>query len=242
MNCIYQYWIDVTGKENKTLNISNSSVNSYAKKYNCEYISDTKYFHKVEHSKNYYKYLFNWIRVIYDDYFDQFDNVLYLDSDMIITKYAENIFNEVQKDDVFLCCKEYPQFTPIIDKNVFFPYTVLEEEGILDKYESDGVWPNTGMMIFTRKFRQLAKKYFNDIDTYHHPDVYKEKSTRFINYDEFYMLCMLLKYDIKTRYLDRQWNSLVEFEYTKYFYHFNNSDIVKQRRKQLELIKEHVCT
>lgn len=232
MNCIYQYWVGGLKPPAPARIISHESVSKYSDKINCEYIYDTRLYDKLKTCENIYISLFNWVRIIFDPYFDKFDNVLFLDSDIIIARYAENIFEYVDDNAEFIGCQEHNEFNHLLIYD-----TNINEVPIL----SNGEVPrliNSGVMIFTKKCRLFARDIFEPIDDYYHKELIGTLG-QFLLYDEFYLLAMLNKYNFNIQLLDvNSWNAEPNFPFDANFYHFSGD--LKYNKTKLDEILEYV--
>src|SRR5882672_2044948 len=89
---VYQYYISQVkdGTPPEWVNISVRKFKEYAKKHGSEYIFETH----PRYSSFYFEHLY----LIYKDYFQQFDKILYVDVDVIPENLEENIFDIPFKD------------------------------------------------------------------------------------------------------------------------------------------------
>jgi len=76
--------------------ISRRSFEIYAKKLDCDYLFSEEQVLTKGHD-NPVSYLFECLRVIYDESFDKYDKVLFLDTD-IVCNTSENIFDQSEAE------------------------------------------------------------------------------------------------------------------------------------------------
>src|SRR5210317_1145032 len=92
-NLIYQYFIPYkSGEKPIWVDLGMNSAKKYADKINCEYMYyDKKYLNATLN-------VFESFRLIFDKTFDEYDNILLLDIDMLI-RTEENIF-DIEFEDI----------------------------------------------------------------------------------------------------------------------------------------------
>lgn len=190
---------------------SAKNIGQYAKKVGAEHEFSRKSTLKgLDESIVMHRY-FNILEVIYNKRFDQYDNILYLDTDVIADPNAENIFDinikkhiDVvgvwekplgngapgfnQKDQKRLFHEKYSRFNiPIIRKNIH--------------------QINTGVIIFTKKGRMKARERFDDWIPWASDPI--RKST--LDNDQPFLNAMFDKYEFNVMSLDDTWNMPVSW-------------------------------
>lgn len=99
-NLIYQCH---TGKMKPYIALSSQHFIDYADKYNVDYIMDFRrhldkeynFSFTLPNGDNIYElpYFYEKIRLFFDDSFDEYDKIVYVDSDILINDWSENIFD-----------------------------------------------------------------------------------------------------------------------------------------------------
>lgn len=213
MNCIYQYWVNATidpisETESKLHEISKKSIVEYASNIGVMHIYDNDYYDLVKKSDHQFKHLFNWLRIIYDPYFDNFDNVLFLDADVVVNKNADNIFDEIESGADILGCQEYKEYNGSENrKDSEYVKSILQiNEVPIILYNGHVRHINSGVMVFTKKGRMLARENFEDFSDYYYKELYPLPGHNFLFLDEFYLSCMLNKFNFNVQVIDHKWN------------------------------------
>lgn len=165
-------------------------------------------------------YLFEVLRIIYDELFDDFDNVLYVDSD-VICNTRENIFNLV--DGTFEMAGIYE--SDIMTGRGICGYNSWDKrpdkrdalKRKLDRVKipmiptSPPARPscfgmfNTGVMLWTKEGRHKAREKFDDWFEFYKDGV-DHADPFWLNNDQPFISGQIAKHGIKTRLLDQKWN------------------------------------
>jgi hypothetical protein len=208
--------------------ISRKSFEIYAKEIGCEYMfSDEKVFTHDE--KHYTADMYECLRVIYDPYFDQFDNVLFADAD-IVANTKENIFDLVHDEaeiygvlesDIKVEDKyggynswdgDHETFNNYVSKFNFHnvPLVPVIPEAGIGKYESRITILNTGVLIWTKTARLRARKLFDNwkdwvfperLGNPNYPRVHNS-----IENDQPFISGQLMKHGFEIGTLNQEWN------------------------------------
>jgi len=208
--------------------ISRKSFEIYAKEIGCEYMfSDEKVF--THNEKNYFADMYECLRVIYDPYFDQFDNVLFLDSD-IVANTKKNIFDLVHDEaeiygvlesDIKVGDGEGGYNAWDYDKKIFNSYVskfnfhdvplvpVIPESGI-GKCKSRITILNTGVLIWTKTARLRARRLFDNWKNWAFPkrlgDPNYPRVHHSIENDQPFISGQLVKHGFEIGTLNQEWN------------------------------------
>jgi hypothetical protein len=112
---------------NKWIHYSSQSAESYADKTGSEYIFRRYMTLKGSKVSSRLDRYFNILDLIYDPEFEKFDNILYLDIDVLVNPMADNIFDKVTDHIDVVAASEYS----------YKPNEYLENEEIFKKHGSD---------------------------------------------------------------------------------------------------------
>lgn len=175
-NVIFQYYLTYNniGKNNKLYlgddlpdwaQYSSNYFKKYAKLHNASYFLMRDRF--VKSSSNYFEVL----RLYLDPMFDEYDNLLYVDLDVMPKNFKENIFDLDVKDFA-----GFPEFRhPKLEKMPNWTATGPLKHRF-EHFESKLVRPktvdnpirmlNSGVMIWTKAARIKARKMFIDHDSW----------------------------------------------------------------------------
>lgn len=230
-NLVYQAWIN-PGNVHPGLTNSTESASAYATRMNCSYMFSRQSYLVSKFSFTYSFY--NILDLIYDEYFDRYDDILYLDTDIIVDPDAGNIFKEKKSKwtDVigtpernYEWCAGLTYPKSVVDQH----YRRFEEFGSKVVKSAKANAPlriiNTGVIVFTKKGRLKARKTWDDWKTWAD---YRGEYSKIMTYDQPFINCMFNKYDFNVVELDDEWNFPPHFMEGKvpksHFYHFSGGD------------------
>ena len=162
-NCIVQYFIDPfkysQPKYNKLLtnqqdlaNLSAKSFKNYAGKYDCDFIRITK--PKLNHIHPTFERFDLWLN---PGWWENYDQIMYVDSDVFALPNAPNIFEEYPDLESFKVC-EYPTFKDAQlgeQTDVFYKGLLLQCK--LRTVIKKGF--QTGVFILTKKAVEVMKTW-----------------------------------------------------------------------------------
>lgn len=194
-NLIFQYYI---GNPDKSVEYSVNDFKEYGKKYNAEYVFKNKPFISfADELKKHEIYYNKLIAIIQDKSLDEYDNILYADTDVVIDDFNHNIFDLIADDtDVVLIGDDY--LVPIY-------YLKGHWKEMLrifsDEYLEPEYFVNSGVMLWTKKGRLKARKEFLNFERWLSYPQYNVK-----NDDEFYLNAMLTINNFNIQYLSEEWN------------------------------------
>jgi|TARA_Y100000389_G_scaffold204831_1_gene259998 hypothetical protein len=249
-NLIFQYFIPYEGRDtylNETgigfpswVNIGKTSAEKYAKEIGAEYkFSDQKYMFSTLN-------VFESLRVIYDKKFDEYDNILILDIDMIINT-KENIF-DIPVEDIAMVHEQGCRWrTPVpgasFDDAFWNRYFNHPRFGVTSyakqylskdfKWQKSKLFPeepfamyNGGLQLWTKEGRLKARKKIPRKSHDHFRESTGKTETPYLN-------MMLFHHKFNITELPTEWNKL-NFQWAKdgdygKITHFN--DVVKDKMK-----------
>jgi hypothetical protein len=230
MNLIYQYYI---GDEvPQFAKISRFTLSEYADKYGHEYLfSTTQYLPEETHDnwKMGAKF-FDIIRVYMDPYFDQYDQVLFADVDVIASLSAPDIFEyrpkhiagwTEQKHPNGIAGPGYPKGS---DKYQQIESAFKEFDAPMVESVSPHAYTrilNSGVLLFSKEARILAREKFDDWRKW-----YNRKYRPWITLDQLYLSAMFNKYGFDVKELSNEWNITPSWfpansDLNGWFYHFS---------------------
>lgn len=197
-NLIYQTYV-AEGETPKFAQISSKAFKEYAKLHEAEYRFNDKLTFETNLEKQFF---YERYRIIYDESFDVYDNILYVDSDVYPHDTSANIF-EIETCGLALMPEtDEPRknWTPSFNReaiNDFWGYYNLEPE-----FFEDGQirWYNSGVLLVTREMRKTMREKF--ISFHDIP----EKISKKINFDEAWVGVNLTKTQLPVTHLDVTWN------------------------------------
>jgi hypothetical protein len=217
-NLIYQYW---DGPLYIGVQSGRDVMNSYADRIGCDYL--------FEHNPKFRTDLGNYsphygqFKVIYDDYFLKYDNILFADTDVFpVHNLKENIFEECMSDDTEIGIshewsaaksrKKYDvggihnandeRWVKLIENTwpVKMPRTV---EGLPEVY-------NSGVVLYSKEGRAKAKSRFVDFKQYVNL-ISRNNFPSFYTCDQPYLHAMLEVCNFNWKTIDYKWNSSVHY-------------------------------
>lgn len=231
-NLVYQSYIAETIPE--WVNISTDSLKCYADKYNADYIFTRNVKLPGFDAKKRMHTFYNILNIIYNDWYDQYDDIFYVDCDIIADKDADSIF-EIEKS-------KYIDIIAVPERNIqgasFGPaFTVAsstDAKEFTKQYKKFGVdillngkrkqinQYNTGVVLFTKK----GRKKFRDSVPYDNWLAWAEAPRPSVANDQPYLNAMWDLYKFNIISLGDEWNMPATwFKYIpcpkSHFYHFS---------------------
>lgn len=215
----------------KTADLSALSFKKYAEKIDAfHHYSEKKVFTKDKTGPT--VLLFELLRIIYDPLYEQFDNVLFCDTD-IICDTEENIFDVhvasgkevsgITESDILVganpdeCLKgngksgyaswdhDDNKLQELVDKYGRLEIPVRTGEEMGTRHPSKVFIMNTGVHVWTKDARMRARECFDDWYTYMMDGV-KHNNPFWLNNDQPYISGMLAKYGFEINHLEQTWN------------------------------------
>lgn len=221
-NVIFQYYLDFNGVGKQGHHYTNGGppdwaqksveyFKRYAEKHNADYYFFEDRF--VDSTSNF----FEVTRIFKDPLFDQYDNLLYCDVDVIPKKMDNNIFEELGEHDVagwpenrmrdFSVDINWNATTALMQRFKDFGSTLVKAK------THQGVrMINSGVMLWSKNARLLAREKFDDHEKwFHHKNALLDSKWVSAGHsshclDQPYMNAMWTKFDFKVLELNRKWN------------------------------------
>ena len=221
-NLIFQYYIpyesfdaDMGGSLMPTWALAGSrSAQAYAKKYNAEYIlSKNRYFQHLDPR-------LDSLRLVYDPFFDDYDNVLCLDLDMLIRADCPDIFPYAIKDVSMVHelglfnstssgwlrkVMESPAYARGIKA---YGRRLFGKDWQFPKSEMYPQEPfrylNGGLQLWTKEGRLKAREHFTSVDDYYMCTRYTE---------QMYINLQLSQSIFNVNELDTSWNRVSSYQW-----------------------------
>ena len=218
-NLIYQYY---DGKDLSGTRASVKSMKDYAKKIGAEHLfeQDPKWLIKQNRNLGKFTPHYGQFKVVYDEYFEQYDNILFLDTDIFaVDGLVENIFDTPVKH-IGLCeeklqpdmRKKYTvgrinsvsdeRFGTLI-KNIYGKELPRRKDGLMKVY-------NSGVVLYTKEGREYCRKNFVKFETFYQL-VVSAGIDSFYASDQGYLHAMLEVANLEWTALDSGWNSYVHY-------------------------------
>lgn len=217
MNLIYQYW---DGELRSGVDASRKNIAEYAARIGAE--------HRFDHNPRYFastlgnesKY-YGAFRPIYDESFDEYDNVLFLDCDIFaVDNLQENIFDSFSPEaEIGMCTEPFQpkqrtislgQITSQKDekwakviKQTWDADLPRTDEDLLQVY-------NSGVVLYSREARIKAREKFVDFKEY----INKIRSSGLINFyalDQNYLHAMIFICGMNLQEMHNGWNSYIHY-------------------------------
>lgn len=241
--------IIVTINSYPSFEFNKQSIESFryaANRWNCDFFERINRYDPKYPTKSYI-----WDKFWVLSNFQNYDSVLYLDSDCIINSISENIFDQVDDEhDVFVVLDGNPgrfkndfykktyskNFSIKANENIIFHnmFENFNEKNYYDNYF------NCGMFLFKPKnMKDYMDSFFQKI--------MDEKIMKYFaegNDEQNFMNAWFLEQKIKTKFLDNTWNWIApdivdEFEMysgrmVPNIYHFCGTNLSKERLKNYD--------
>lgn len=173
---------------------------------------------------------FNILEPIYNPYFDQFDDILYVDTDVLADPDAENIFDLPKKTNTDVVgIYESPQgnsypghYGSDMREKFIKKYTRFDVPILRKRIEQI----NTGVIIFTKRGRLKARRTFDDWL----PWVSDPEGSTSLNNDQPFLNAMFDKHRFNVLAIGDEWNMPPSWYNTipcpkSHFYHFSGGSM-----------------
>jgi hypothetical protein len=238
-NIIFQYLItdesvdkrgEVQGRDRKELylemaDISRKSFEMYAEEIGCEYMySDEKVFIGDYKMFDFSPLLFECLRVVYDPYFDQFDKVLFADTDIVVNT-KENIF-DVSDAEIYGVLEsdirtednggynawdfKDKEFRTYVEKFSMHDCPMMPAGPLhgIGSHPSKLTILNTGVVVWTKEARLKARELFDDWKPWANPKEFGFTIEHHcsIRNDQPFISAQLMKHDFDLESIDQSWN------------------------------------
>lgn len=224
----------------QTAHISSHSFRKYANAVGCEHHYSKRPV-TTRHEKGNTVAFFEVLRIIYDKMYDSYDNLLYVDAD-VVCNTEEDVFEVHGKSgkDVSGIC-ESSIFAGSFKKGevpatyASWDYDESKYNDISRKYAAVGIpivtagemgaphpssifTMNTGVMVWSREARLRARKVFDDWKAY----MATGSSEMWLNNDQPFISGQLAKHGFTINHLDQTWNDSPPHYYDKDDFSRNN--------------------
>lgn len=221
-NLIFQYYIpyesfdaDMGGKQMPEWAHSGSrSAKAYADKFGAEYLlSHDRYFEHLDPR-------LDSLRLVYDPFFDDYDNVLCLDLDMLIHRNCPNIFEKAEGDVTMV--HELGLFSSssagwlkkVMEGRIWQRGVIAYGKKLFDAewmFPKSKMYPNEpyrylngGLQLWTKKGRLKARKHFTSVDDYYMHTRYTE---------QMYINIQLSQPIFEVNELETRWNRVSSYQW-----------------------------
>ena len=224
-NLVYQYWLGPGSRDYWTLR-SLESAQSYAGRTDADYIFNTNPTLKGLDRSNKDHYYFGILDLIYDTKYDSYDDILYLDCDIVIHPKAANIFQLPEMED----CVDLAASMQIVHLEDYWEmYNVFKKVGAFFKNAYTSGVPykhfNTGVILFTKKGRLRAREEW-DVNWLDWLEINKDED-KILILDQPYINAMVNKHSFKLLELGTEWNHVPDLTlpnlHKAHFYHLHTS-------------------
>lgn len=222
-NLIFQYYIpyesfdaDMGGKQMpEWAHAGSRSAKAYAEECNAHYVlSHDRFFQHLDPR-------LDSLRLVYDSFFDDYDNVLCLDLDMLVHENCPNIFQLAGSEDISMV-HELGLFQstsagwlqkvmngPLWKRGVIaYGKKLFGDDWSFPKSEMYPQEPfrylNGGLQMWTKTGRIKARKHFTSVDNYYMHTRYTE---------QMYINIQLSQSIFKVQELDTSWNRVSSYQW-----------------------------
>lgn len=199
----------------KTGDISRRSFEKYAELVGADYQFATDRYVSKDHD-NYRAYFFEVLRIIYDPQFEQYDDILFTDCD-VVANTNENIFDLFDGEVAAVLESDHNKntnfkrfnskhflnkdFCCIADKYKAFDAPIVPTLPPNVPHKLINI--NTGVMVWSKEARLKARKTF---DSWVEWLFHSPTEPLWLKLDQYFISAMLVKYDFDMQFLDTTWN------------------------------------
>lgn len=203
VNLVYQCWIGDMNDKPWILDSVNL-CEEYAKKLGAEYIFGREMHLRDSNPSIKLDRYFNILDLIYHPKYKKYDHILYLDVDVFPDKNARDIFQVEGLDssvDIVGASDTHYSIEDYWDNHLIFKEFGSKLVPSIIPYIPYR-FINTGVIVFTKRGRERAKKYW-DVNW---ADWKNKASKNILAADQPYINAMINKHDFKVLELDTDWN------------------------------------
>ena len=204
--------------------VSEKSFRAYATKCEADYVVfKTPVYNWVSPS-------FERMRLIVEDkWVNEYDNILYVDYDILCHPNAPNIFTEFPQDAIRVVTKKKLEHGNTIELKKFKRYNITEQE-FKKKFF------NAGVMLFNKKGLRLLKKHEN----------FKKRAFKWRHGCQGEMNFCIMKHNIPMIDMGQRWNKHIRrrqvglensFWENNYFFHFVSSNKLLPNSTRMKILK-----
>lgn len=238
---------------NKVKDISSRSFQQYAKDIGAEYyFTDQDYFPESS-VKHYLKFFYNIAGLWMDPFFDSYENVLYVDTD-IVCNTKENIFDQhtgeisgVLESDIKDDRGKYPYAAWDIKQSSFQTLVSAYEANEVSIEDAMVLPPNnpsrvlcynTGVLVWSKDARVKAREKWDHWERWFNNGI-ELKLPAWANNDQFYISAQCVKHDMDMNFLDQTWNDSPHYANPEQllesnFLHYSGGELKKQMLRRYE--------
>ena len=218
-NCVYQYW---DGPVRESCRAGVDAMREYANRIGAEYIfDDNPHFLKSHFGYDFGNYSphYGAFRPVYDKFFDNFDKILFCDTDVFPVEGLEtNIFDEFT-GEIGICDEPFQPKQRTITKGRItsaqdnrWAEMVKSEFGVEVPRTEEGLVRvfNTGMVLYSKEARMKAREEWCDFQSYVNL-VRKTGLDAFYTCDQPYLHAMMFACEFDVQEMDNGWNSYIHY-------------------------------
>ena len=190
--------------------IAKSRFEKYAQTFDAEYL----FYNKAEYANVPY---FENLNIIYNDRFNDYDKILFVDMDVVPDHYEENIFDE-EINDVGLVPEHKPK-TMSATPTHMLAHVEMEYRKACNKFmipirmpktvDAPYLMFNSGMILWSKKGRTKARRSFMDWNKW-----YSSSDNRFVKLDQPFINGQVQAW-LNYKELDHKWNGFPRFRFDR---------------------------
>jgi hypothetical protein len=217
-NLIYQYW---DGDVRASCRAGSEAMHEYAKQIGAKYIFEDNPRFLAWHfgiSLGGYSPHYGALKPVFDKSFDEYDNVLFVDTDVFpVDNMEENIFDSFT-GEIGICTEpEQPRIRHLSTGRITHDMDERWAAMVKEKYDTDvprveeGIEVfNTGMVLWSKSARKKARKLFQHPAHYVN-NVRQARLDNFYICDQPYIHAMMFVHNFDVQRMDNNWNSYIQF-------------------------------
>jgi len=214
-NLIYQYW---DGNVRESVKAGSLEMKKYADRIGCDYIfEDNPRWIRDRRFGNYSAH-FGALKPVFESKFDKWEKILFADTDVFpIKNLSRSIFEDMDVDtDIGICTEPFqPKQRKITLGRITHKADEKWARGLKKEFNidlprvEDGIKVyNSGVIVYSSKGRENAKKKWISIDDYVN-FIKKYSLDSFYGSDQPYVHAMIFHSKMNMKELDNGWNSYI---------------------------------
>lgn len=215
-NLIYQYWLGNTRPIGVNAGVEN--MKNYAERIGAEYIFQTNPTWATDRCS--YPQYYSAFEPIYNtDVFEQYDNILFADTDIFaVDDLEEDIFDQ-EIADIGICRELHKEVTRGRGEGINNNKTdKLWNSWLQNKYKKsmplndngDMKVYNSGVVVYTKKGREKARQNFRPFQEYINL-IRTSSLSKFYQLDQNYLHAMLTIANMDVTEMDPGWNAYIHY-------------------------------
>jgi len=219
-NLIYQYW---DGTPNKAVMAGVESMRAYAERIGAEYLfeENPRFVSRKFGSIGKYTPHYGALKPIYDDKFQEYDNVMFADTDVFVLEGVdEDIFKEFSESGADISLAVEPLQPKYRNDNIMTINSKSElawSEAVTERYgcrlprNKDNLLKvyNSGVVLYSREGLKKARKRFVPFIEYIKLVQSTPGCLSFYEGDQNYLHAMVFCSNLKFRELSTDWNVMI---------------------------------